>query len=307
MRILLLTFVLLTACTSTPAGAPVVQNSPEEDATVRGAGAQNTPGLTRTPAYTVTPDFAATERAAIATHDASDAQIARDNLAAKVSEAEREHTESTRAAENRAASLQIEAMQGTQISIQATGTKDGQEFAARVPTIVAAMTAVQYNAAHEVADIAFPLCIGFGIFPLGLALLITVWRLVPAAPAEDVDENELDEQPAVVQTNTHSGSYLAAMQYEFSAPAAQLAEFWQRVAVGRSISYGNFTPKEKGFSRDEFNMLQNELVEFGLARPMNINEPARGLHLTEAGRQYAQKCKTKQPPAPDGFVPLAGH
>ena len=319
-----ISLALLSAC----AGAPVASSvtAPGQPTGLQGIQNSPPPSVTIKPMITLTPtnDTLATVRAdgisAEKTHDASallillagtDVQNTINTSIAMTAFHDQETLtaapQKTHAVETAAAKTQ--AAQGTAAALEAMRATQAIE----APTLAVANAKAKAEADNAPVQAWVqawsPL---LSLLVVALFFVCASWVAMvrinhaPAQYHEPVTPNEMDEPlPRVTQVNTHSGTYLSAMQYEFSASPQALLRFWQRVADGRSISYGNFTPQEKGFSRDDFNVLQNELIEFGLALQVNQNEPARGLHLTEAGRQYARKYAHASP-TPAGFTPIPG-
>ena len=323
--------LLLTSCTSAdfgPTGAPALatpQASPQVEASPLAAT------LTPTVAVTPTSGAQATAYAAKATSDA--AQIALVQMTAAFEHAQATTTEAAAARTalvfaaglTQAAGTAAAAPASTQGALTQQARSDNLRSTQNALALIQATQTAEYPTqivsaanAQAQADNAPLRALVNAIAPLiaWLVVLLFVgcggyflvrWALTfPTEEPATVNEAlEPKRAPEVMQVNKLSGPYLSADQYVWHLGAARMQPLWDGLTRSLTPSYGNFTPRAKGFSQDEWNVVTSELWEYKFAEYNNDADHSKGMHLTQVGRDYAMKRAQASPPPPHGFTPIA--
>lgn len=193
--------LLLTACTAdpaTPGQAPqaVLASPPAtmpQEATQQAQATPEVVEATQTPDYSPTPDLLGTEVAAQAAHDAAQVQIAQARAAEAQADAQGADAAKTVVSMQITAAAVSDATDTALQVMHATGTKDSQVFAERVPTIIVAGTQAVNTQGNIVSRWVFEVGTGISLALIGACLLIAILRLIPDRERQEQGDDEIDQ------------------------------------------------------------------------------------------------------------------
>ena len=126
---------------------------------------------------------------------------------------------------------------------------------------------------------------------IGVGVMVVLLRRPAPVPVEDDEEDDYQPEPPVtVQLDELNGGYVGATQFtipRYIAERHQLLILADGLLEKKlSLSYENWTPSEKGFSRGKFESLIYLLIKNGLAKYADENDNTKGVVLTDAGKRF---------------------
>jgi len=268
------------------------------------------------------PDYRATDISAGATHDASIVSAAQAQADSDKAKAVSDSIISTKEAENRTSSDEMNQLRGRITFLKSTITAEAQEYSKALPTIQAAQTLVGYTAQREVAYISFIwVLVGF-LAILALIALVGSFRRAPKAFEETNEPRNIphltdpiqqpirtaqqkpDQDAHVFNVSSGSPEYPTVFQHALLKSIATDEQIeWLANGLmrdGKKLSYADWTPEWKnGFSDSKFSQLMRFLIDAGLA---SYNDPANtrlGARVNESSfvREF-RRYRTDGPSGP---------
>lgn len=306
--------LLLTSCSGAAFPSSMtrqaVQASPKAAQLVQAAQASpQAPSPTQTPEYTATPDSVGTENAAQALHDQAqathDAQVlaqAQADAAGKQADADKANTLATESAANQAAAGTSQAVRLTQSVADNLAAGIVATKTAAAPALHATETYLPYAERDTQAHIGMQWGSGAGIFLLGLALLIVVWRIIPQR--EQAQQQAAGVSSATFQPAAMAPAYTSLHKRIIPAgvPESVLLTFAQHVALSDWPGGDPFTRAEwvdsGKMTRPQWSALLYFLAENKYTRPINPGVANSPLTFTPDGEGYLKRFRDEQVTSP---------
>jgi hypothetical protein len=101
--------------------------------------------------------------------------------------------------------------------------------------------------------------------------------------------------PTVIRIEKITNGSYQSNDIRLSASEEKLIELATGLSYGRPFSEREWTPRNKGFSTEEFRTLKDEMIKFGLIEMKVEGVPRQGYVLTEDGQEWFKRYASPSP------------
>jgi len=172
---------------------------------------------------------------------------------------------------------------------QAASMTQTEVYPTQVLAASQAATDAKYSDVKTMVWIVVMLLVGGAVFVLAFGFMSMARHGKLASSQAAPVSGSTEPDVFTFQATEERGGYPSGMMESIRATADQLRAVADGIRAGVTLSYENWTPSEKGFSRGEFSRFCISLVDTKMAQYNDTGNLTRGIHLTSAGEQFFSK------------------